>query len=69
VIRYVYTPDDGEPVEFEWDIGHTVVVRSAEGADSFEVGDAAKVTTSRFVVEKAILGYIERYERARTAAP
>jgi hypothetical protein len=63
-VTWTFVPDDGDGLEFTWDIGHKVTVTASDGrlVDEWTVGDPDKATTSRRTVENSIRTFLkERY--------
>ena len=64
-VTWTFVPDDGEAIEFTWDLGHQVTATKSEGLvlDVLLVGDPNKATTSRRTVENSIRSFLdERYK-------
>jgi len=60
-VTWSFVPDDGDPIEFMWDIGHKVTATRSDGLPLAEwlVGDPEKATTSRRTVENSIRKFLE----------
>lgn len=62
-VTWSFVPDDGEPIEFMWDIGHTVTATSSGRLlAEWHVGNPEKATTSRRTVENSIRKFLEARE-------
>jgi hypothetical protein len=59
-VVWTFVPDDGDPIEFTWDIGHRVAaaVPGGELLDAWVVGNPEKATTSRRTVENSIREFL-----------
>jgi len=63
-VRWTFVPDDGDHIEFTWDIGHKVTATTSDGRllAAWLVGDSERATTSRRTVENSIRKFLnERY--------
>jgi hypothetical protein len=59
-VTWTFVPDDGDAIEFAWDIGHRVTATASDGRllDEWSVGNPEKATTSRRTVENSIRKYL-----------
>jgi hypothetical protein len=59
-VMWTFVPDDGDDIEFTWDIGHKVTAMRSDGRllDEWIVGDPQKATTSRRTVENSIRQFL-----------
>ena len=59
-VMWTFVPDDGDDIEFIWDIGHKVTAMRSDGRllDEWIVGDPEKTTTSRRTVENSIRQFL-----------
>ena len=60
-VAWTFAPDDGDGIEFMWDIGHRVTATRSDGRLLAEwlVGDPEKATTSRRTVENSIRKFLD----------
>ena len=59
-VMWTFVQDDGDDIEFSWDIGHKVTAMRSEGRllGEWIVGDPEKMTTSRRTVENSIRQFL-----------
>jgi hypothetical protein len=65
-VMWTFVPDDGDSIDFVWDIGHRVSAHSnGRPLAEWLVGDPKKATTSRRTVENSIRRFLveNRYDR------
>jgi len=60
-VTWFFVPDEGDRIEFMWDIGHKVTATRSDGRLLAEwlVGDPEKATASRRTVENSIRKFLE----------
>jgi hypothetical protein len=65
-VMWTFVRDDGDGIDFTWDIGHTVAAIGSDGRvlEEWTVGDPEKATTSRRTVENSIRRFLA--ERSTT---
>ena len=60
-VTWTFVRDDGDEIDFTWDIGHKVMARRSDGQvlDEWLVGDPEKATTSRRTVKNSIRKFLD----------
>jgi hypothetical protein len=59
-VVWKFVPDDGDDIDFMWDLGHRVTANSdGRLVAEWLVGDPRKATTSRRTVENSIRKFLD----------